>query len=161
MRSASLALQGLIVVGLLAAPVGAQNPQDRPIQPGRLDPIASPPRSGTGSPILPQTATVINAAEVGGLQAALDALPATGGTVFVPAGRHVFRQTVSKRLAEGQHLFLVGNVFEEVSSPAISAGPGGGRHLIANNNIGKAAGAQIAVREAPGCLVNDNLLPDQ
>ena len=56
----------------------------------------------------PKARTVINAAEVGGLQAALDVLPASGGTIFVPAGRHVFKQTVAKRLADGQHLFLMG-----------------------------------------------------
>ncbi len=50
----------------------------------------------------------INAAEAGGLQAALDALPETGGTVFLPAGRYVVDRPVEKRLAEGQHLFLVG-----------------------------------------------------
>jgi len=56
----------------------------------------------------PKSPTVINAVEAGGLQAALDALPPTGGTIYVPAGRHVFKQTVAKRLADGQHLFLVG-----------------------------------------------------
>jgi len=50
----------------------------------------------------------INAAEAGGLQAALDALPATGGTVFVPAGKHIITKPLTRRLAEGQHLFLVG-----------------------------------------------------
>jgi nitrous oxidase accessory protein NosD len=50
----------------------------------------------------------INAMQAGGLQAALDALPPTGGTVFIPAGRHVFVKPVVKRLQEGQHLFLVG-----------------------------------------------------
>jgi nitrous oxidase accessory protein NosD len=50
----------------------------------------------------------INAVEAGGLQAALDALPKTGGTVFLPAGRYVFTKPVVKRLVEGQHLFLVG-----------------------------------------------------
>jgi len=50
----------------------------------------------------------INAVEAGGLQAALDALPKTGGTILVPAGRHVFSKPVVKRLVEGQHLNLVG-----------------------------------------------------
>jgi len=50
----------------------------------------------------------IDAVQAGGLQAALDALPATGGTVFIPAGRHIFAKPVVKRLQEGQHLFLVG-----------------------------------------------------
>lgn len=52
--------------------------------------------------------TVIKAAEAGGLQAALDALPKTGGTILLPAGRHVFNTPVVKQLTEGQHLFLVG-----------------------------------------------------
>lgn len=56
----------------------------------------------------PLSPTVINAAEAGGLQAALDALPKTGGTVHLPAGRHVFNAPIVKRLAEDQHLFLVG-----------------------------------------------------
>lgn len=50
----------------------------------------------------------INVVDAGGLQAALDALPETGGTVYVPAGTYTFAETVEKRLAEGQHLFLVG-----------------------------------------------------
>lgn len=50
----------------------------------------------------------INAVEAGSLQAALDALPKTGGTVFVPAGRHVVTKPVTKQLVEGQHLFLLG-----------------------------------------------------
>jgi nicotinamidase-related amidase len=52
--------------------------------------------------------TTINAVKAGGLQAALDALPKQGGTIFLPAGRHVFTRPVVKRLTEGQHLFLVG-----------------------------------------------------
>lgn len=55
-----------------------------------------------------ETTARINAQEVGGLQAALDALPETGGTVFLPAGRYVFAEPVEKKLTEGQHLFLVG-----------------------------------------------------
>ena len=50
----------------------------------------------------------INAREAGGLQAALDALPDTGGTVWLPAGTYEFTATVEKRLTAGQHLFLVG-----------------------------------------------------
>lgn len=50
----------------------------------------------------------INALGAGGLQAALDALPEGGGTVFVPAGTYTFTTTVEKRLQERQHLFLVG-----------------------------------------------------
>ena len=50
----------------------------------------------------------IDASAVGGLQAALDQLPETGGTVYLPAGKYVITETVEKRLAEGQHLFLVG-----------------------------------------------------
>ena len=62
---------------------------------------AEPPAGGTPD--------WINAAKVGGLQAALDALPATGGTVYLPAGRYVVSAPIVKRLAEGQHLFLVGD----------------------------------------------------
>lgn len=56
----------------------------------------------------PLSPTVINAADAGGLQAALDALPEAGGTIYVPAGRHVFTEPVVKKLKDGQHLFLVG-----------------------------------------------------
>jgi len=51
---------------------------------------------------------------------------------------------------------VVGNVFEEVTGPAIAAGPGGGEHLIASNNVTKGTGEQIVVRDAPGCLVSGN-----
>ena len=51
----------------------------------------------------------IDITEAGGLQAALDGLPPTGGTVYVPAGTHEIDCTVTKALQEGQHLFLVGD----------------------------------------------------
>ena len=51
----------------------------------------------------------IDAAEAGGLQAALDLLPRHGGTVYVPAGTHEIRETIRKSLLEGQHLLLVGD----------------------------------------------------
>jgi hypothetical protein len=47
--------------------------------------------------------------EAGGLQAALDALPKHGGTVYVPSGRHEISGPVAKTLVEGQHLFIVGD----------------------------------------------------
>lgn len=50
----------------------------------------------------------INVAEAGGLQPALDALPPQGGTVYVPTGSWEVSRTAEVRLAEGQHLFLVG-----------------------------------------------------
>ena len=56
-----------------------------------------------------QDDTWINARKAGSLQAALDALPAEGGTVYLPAGTYEVEETVEKRLAEGQHLFLVGD----------------------------------------------------
>jgi hypothetical protein len=57
----------------------------------------------------PQTGAWINAAEVGGLQAAVDRLPPQGGTVYVPAGTYELDETVEKALQERQHLFLVGD----------------------------------------------------
>ena len=51
----------------------------------------------------------IDVSRVGGLQAALDLLPAHGGTVYVPAGTHPINRPVVKKLNEGQHLFLVGD----------------------------------------------------
>lgn len=56
-----------------------------------------------------ETGTWINAADVGGLPAALDKLPPQGGTVYVPAGTYELGETVEKALQEGQHLFLVGD----------------------------------------------------
>ena len=53
--------------------------------------------------------TTISVAETGSLQAALDALPPTGGAVHVPAGTYPIGQTVRKQLAEKQHLFLFGD----------------------------------------------------
>ena len=53
--------------------------------------------------------TWIDITQAGGLQAALDALPARGGTVYVPAGTHRLDRPVVKALAETQHLFLVGD----------------------------------------------------
>ncbi len=51
---------------------------------------------------------VINVAEVGDLQAALDAVPASGGTVHIPAGKYEIDRTVQIALADKQHLFIVG-----------------------------------------------------
>jgi len=51
----------------------------------------------------------IDAGEAGGIQAALDALPEHGGTVYVPAGRWEIDRTLEIALREGQHLFLVGD----------------------------------------------------
>lgn len=59
--------------------------------------------------MMPETSEWVNAAEVGGLQNALDLLPATGGTVHLPAGRYEIADPVVKQLAEGQHLHLVGD----------------------------------------------------
>ena len=56
-----------------------------------------------------QRDTWINVAETGGIQAAFDALPEQGGTVYVPTGTWQIDQTIEVDLAEGQHLFLVGD----------------------------------------------------
>ncbi|MCK5802810.1 MAG: right-handed parallel beta-helix repeat-containing protein [Lentisphaeria bacterium] len=50
----------------------------------------------------------IDVAEVGDLQTALDQLPLTGGTVWLPAGVYEIDETVRCQLAEGQHLNLCG-----------------------------------------------------
>jgi hypothetical protein len=50
----------------------------------------------------------INIVHAGGLQAALDALPKQGGTIFVPVGKHRVDRPVRKQLLEGQHLAIVG-----------------------------------------------------
>jgi hypothetical protein len=51
----------------------------------------------------------ISLTEAGGLQAALDALPIQGGTIHIPTGTYNFDKPVTKKLLEGQHLFLVGD----------------------------------------------------
>jgi len=51
----------------------------------------------------------ISLTEAGGLQAALDALPKQGGTIYIPTGAYKIDKTVTKKLLEGQHLFLVGD----------------------------------------------------
>lgn len=53
--------------------------------------------------------TWINITEAGGLQQAIDSLPPQGGTVYVPTGTWEVSQTIEVRLAEGRHLFLVGD----------------------------------------------------
>ena len=42
--------------------------------------------------------------------------------------------------------------------PAISAGPGGGYHLIANNSITRCLPDALAVDDAPGCIITGNLI---
>ena len=75
---------------------------------------------------------------------------------------NVLRKSVYKGqggviLGDSQGCSVVGNVFEEVlATPAVSAGPGGGQHLISANNVTKSSGEQIVVKEAPGCLVSGN-----
>jgi len=51
----------------------------------------------------------INAAEVGGVQEALDAVPTEGGTVYIPTGTWEIAQTLALALQERQHLFIVGD----------------------------------------------------
>ncbi len=50
----------------------------------------------------------IDAAEAGGVQEALDALPAAGGTVHVPSGRWKIDRTLEIALSERRHLCLQG-----------------------------------------------------
>jgi hypothetical protein len=50
----------------------------------------------------------LNVAEIGSLQAAFDRLPPTGGTIYLPAGVYPIGDSVVARLAEGQHLNLIG-----------------------------------------------------
>jgi hypothetical protein len=51
----------------------------------------------------------INAADVGDLQAAFDALPPEGGVVHLPAGVYDIDRTVTLALREGQHLLFHGD----------------------------------------------------
>src|SRR5687768_15511395 len=70
--------------------------------------LATSARSAEPAPSLGMRAGAINIVAAGGLQAAFDALPPHGGTIFIPAGTHRIDRPVSKQLLEGQHLFLVG-----------------------------------------------------
>ena len=51
----------------------------------------------------------ISIKEAGELQSALDTLPKQGGTIHIPAGTYNFNKPVTKKLLEGQHLFIVGD----------------------------------------------------
>ena len=85
-RQATHAAAVVAATNLFAAPAQGQSPTSRP---GRID-------------------GAINMIDAGGLQAALDALPKHGGTIFIPAGKHRIDRPVTKQLLEGQHLFIVG-----------------------------------------------------
>jgi hypothetical protein len=73
--------------------------------------------------------------------------------------KSVYKGQAGIALGDSQGVSVVGNTFEETAPPAISAGPGGGQHVIAANNVLKATGPQIVVRDAPGCLLSDNRVP--
>lgn len=70
--------------------------------------VTTPAHSQTPAPTPGRAGGAINMVEAGGLQAALDALPKQGGTIFIPAGKHRIDRPVTKQLLEGQHLFIVG-----------------------------------------------------
>jgi len=62
-------------------------------------------------------------------------------------------------LGDGTGCNVVGNLFDNaLSRPAITAGPGGGKHIISSNNIVNMDGEQILVKDAPDCLVSENLI---
>ena len=77
---------------------------------------------------------------------------------------NVIRKSVYKgqgglALGDSRGCNVVGNVFEDVTTaPVISAGPGGGGHIISGNNMSKCQGEAIAVKDAPGCMVSGNLV---
>jgi len=50
----------------------------------------------------------LNAADFSHLQAALDALPETGGAIYLPTGEYHVPDTLTRALAEKQHLYLYG-----------------------------------------------------
>ncbi len=61
------------------------------------------------------------------------------------------------RLGDAESCVVSGNLFDRVRpGPAVSAGPGGGRHLIASNRLVGCDRGAIDVR-APGCVVENNL----
>jgi hypothetical protein len=87
-----------------------------------------------------------------------------GGAGAHAISGNVIRKSVYKgqggvALGDSRGCNVTGNVFEEVTAgPAISAGPGGGGHVIAGNNVVRSAGEGIVVRDAPGCMVAGNLV---
>ena len=63
------------------------------------------------------------------------------------------------RLGNSERCLVTGNVIEEATTaPAISAGPGGGQHLIANNSITRCTGDPVVITDAADCMVRDNWL---
>jgi hypothetical protein len=75
------------------------------------------------------------------------------------ARKSVYKGQGGVSLGDSRGCTVVGNTFEEVlTTPAISAGPGGGQHVISANTITKSSGQQIVVTNAPGCLVLNNLV---
>lgn len=64
----------------------------------------------------------ISVTEAGGLQSALDALPEQGGTIHIPTGTYKFDKPVTKKLLEGQHLFIIGDGRGSVLSNSNTSG---------------------------------------
>jgi hypothetical protein len=69
-------------------------------------------------------------------------LPAQGGILLGDAGDCIVSNNLLDAIDPG---------------PAISAGPGGGRHVITGNRIVGAKGEPLAIH-APGCVVEHNLI---
>mgnify|MGYP003828582923 CR=1 FL=1 len=110
-----------------------------------------------------ERATLINAADVGDLQAALDLLPATGGAVYLPAGTYeVDRPIVVAPLVRGSaelfdggpfsgkavFLLLDGSVDEKTITKSKKIAMGGGKFLLQNGE-GTVWGTEVTPKIAP------------
>jgi hypothetical protein len=60
-------------------------------------------------------------------------------------------------LADAEDCIISGNILDGIDpGPAISAGPGGGRHIITGNRIIRPKGIALDIN-AEGCLIEHNL----
>ena len=79
-----------------------------------------------------------------------------GGAFFPMPGTATRQGGIS--LGDAEDCIISHNLLEGIDpGPGISAGPGGGRHLVTANRIVAAKGTPLAI-EAAGCLVDNNLI---
>ena len=73
--------------------------------------------------------------------------------------KSAYKEQGGINLGDSEGCTVIGNVFEKVlATPAISAGPGGGKHIITANNINKSSAGAIVVKDAADCLLSGNLI---
>jgi hypothetical protein len=78
-----------------------------------------------------------------------------GGAFFPLSGSSPVQGGI--RLGEAEDCIISGNLLDAIDpGPAISAGPGGGRHIITGNRIVQPKGTALDIT-ATGCLIENNL----